>query len=99
MNNQEQLGLLFWQLREQLTHEQRNTMLDAIAALQHAKSILYELQKADTIIHNCINIMTDEERLKVAHQNQCDGLSTQWAFRSTERQEIIQRAKRLAGAA
>ncbi len=37
--------------------------------------------------------MTAEQRLQVASNNYLDHLSAQWAFRSSERQEVLQRKK------
>lgn len=93
----QQLGQLFTQLQNQLTPEQKTTIINAMAALQHGSNVLTELEKADSIIHNCINAMTDNQRFKVAQKNGQQGISDAWAYRNEPRKAAIARAKRIMG--
>ena len=92
-NIKEQFAQLFWDLHPQLTTAQQQTCTNTLIALDQLATLLYELQQAHGIIHNCINSMTAEQRLQVASNNYLDHLSAQWAFRSSERQEVLQRGK------
>lgn len=85
------------------THElskQHNQLLEnAICALNAASLVIQELEIADQIIHNCISNMTDEQRLQTAIDNHLDHLPAQWAFRSSERKELIANAQKMIGVA
>lgn len=90
-----QLGQLIQDV--QLTPEQGQLIKKAICSISTAELLLNELQIADGIIHNCINNMTEEQRLKVAVDNHLDSLSAQWAFRSSDRKATIERGQRYFG--
>lgn len=95
----EQVVQLFQELQPQLNQQQKTVMVKVMNELLSQNDLLLELQRADQIIHNCINAMTDDQRLKVAEQNCSQGLANKWAFRTEQRKQIIARAKRIQGAA
>lgn len=81
----------------QFTSEQNQLIKKVICSITTAELLLNELNIADRIIHNCINSMTQEQRLAVAVDNHLDDLSAQWAFRSSDRKSTIERGKRFFG--
>lgn len=93
----DQLGELFIQLQDQLTPQQRTVMVNAMATIQHSSDLLYELDKADHIIHNCINAMTENQRFNVGQKNCQQGLVDGWAYRSEPRKQAMAKAKRILG--
>lgn len=85
------------QLNAQLTPIQKQDLVQIIIALDQAEQLLYELQQADGIIHNAINTMTEQQRIKLAWFNYQDNLSAQWAFRKQDRKQAIERGQRILG--
>lgn len=78
-----------------LSTEQQHVIREAISAVNTAELILSELETSDEIIKNCIKNMTTEQCLNAAIDNVLDDLPAQWAFRKSERQEMIARGQRI----
>lgn len=57
--------------------------------------MLKELEQAHQIIRECMREMNDEQILEVAKLNQNNNLSSLWAFRTHQRQKMIERAQRV----
>jgi hypothetical protein len=77
-----------------MSTEQKEVIKNAICSINTAEQVLSELEIADGIIKNCIKNMDSNQQLRVAIENAEDNLSAPWAFRSTERKEVIERGER-----
>lgn len=90
-----QTSQLIVELGKSISNPQRQTLANLYIAVDTANSLLKELEQAHQIIRECMNEMNDEQILKVAKLNQNNNLSSLWAFRTHQRQKMIERAQRV----
>ena len=86
---------LIVELGETVSNPQRQTLANLYIAVDTANSLLNELEQAHQIIRECMREMNDEQILEVAKLNQNNNLSSLWAFRTHQRQKMIERAQRV----
>ncbi len=94
---QQQASQLIVELGKSISNPQRQTLANLYIAVDTANSLLNELEQAHQIIRQCMYEMTDEQILEVAKLNQNNNLSSLWAFRTHQRQKMIERAQRVLG--
>ncbi|QNX88362.1 hypothetical protein [Acinetobacter seifertii] len=90
-----QTSQLIVELGKSISNPQRQTLANLYIAFDTANSLLKELEQAHQIIRECMNEMNAEQILKVAKLNQNNNLSSLWAFRTHQRQKMIERAQRV----
>lgn len=93
----QQAGQLIVELGKTISNPQRQTLVNLYIAVDTANSLLNELEQAHQIIRQCMYEMTDEQILEVAKLNQNNNLSSLWAFRTHQRQKMIECAQRVLG--
>lgn len=93
-----QASQLIVELGKTISNPQRQTLTNIYIALDSAESLLTELEHAHQIIRQCMRQMNDGQILEVAKLNQNNNLSSLWAFRTHQRQNLIERAECLLGA-
>ncbi|WEH87912.1 hypothetical protein PYR73_04110 [Acinetobacter soli] len=90
-----QVSQLIIELGKSISNPQRQTIANLYIAVDTANSLLKELEQAHQIIRECMREMNDEQILEVAKLNQNNNLSSLWAFRTHQRQKMIERAQRV----
>ncbi|MDQ9821125.1 hypothetical protein RFY44_19965 [Acinetobacter bereziniae] len=93
--HKQQVSQLIVELGKSITNPQRQTLSNFYIAVDTAYSVLQELEQAHQIIRQCMREMDDEQILEVAKLNQNNNLSSLWAFRTHQRQKMIERAQRV----
>ncbi|RPE28282.1 hypothetical protein EC846_2725 [Acinetobacter sp. BIGb0102] len=92
-----QASQLIVELGKSISNPQRQTLANLYIAVDTANSLLNELEQAHQIIRQCMYEMTDKQILEVAKLNQKSNLSSLWAFRTHQRQKMLERAQRVLG--
>lgn len=92
-----QTAQLIVELGKNISNQQRQNLTTIYIALDTANALLVELENAHQIIRHCMRQMDDEQILTVAKINQAANLSSLWAFRTSQRHNIIERAQRVFG--
>lgn len=92
---QKQASQLIVELGKSISNPQRQMLTTIYIALDSADALLTELEHAHQIIRQCMRQMDDDQLLNVAKLNQNNHSSSLWAFRTHQRQNLIERAKRL----
>ena len=93
--SKKQASQLIVELGKSISNPQRQTLANLYIAVDTANSLLKELEQAHQIIRECMREMNDEQILEVAKLNQNNNLSSLWAFRTHQRQKMIERAQRV----
>ena len=96
--SKKQASQLIVELGKSISNPQRQTLTQLYQALDTADSLLSELEHAHQIIRQCMRQMNDEQIAEVAKLNQNNYTPSLWAFRTHQRQNLIERAERLLGA-
>ena len=96
--SKKQASQLIVELGKSISNPQRQSLTHLYQALDTADSMLTELEHAHQIIRQCMRQMNDEQIAEVAKLNQNNHTPSLWAFRTHQRQNLIERAERLLGA-
>ncbi|MCH4247250.1 MAG: hypothetical protein LKF82_05350 [Acinetobacter populi] len=93
----QQASQLIIELGKSISNPHRQNLANIYIALDTATSVLQELEYAHQIIRHCLREMSDKQILEVAKLNQDNNLCSLWAFRTHQRQKMIERAGRVLG--
>jgi hypothetical protein len=96
--SKKQASQLIVELGKSISNPQRQSLIHLYQALDTADSLLTELEHAHQIIRQCMRQMNDEQIAEVAKLSQNNHIPSLWAFRTHQRQNLIERAERLLGA-